>query len=760
MEANGDLCSDQLNETFNQNLDNIVGQKFHRCPSFASRPTVSAELADYSELDIEGSHTACLGATEMAAAMLSRKDDSLMFQTPELRFLRSATSYEPKHKLCDFYQCPDQLVGSSRDFDHFTGRLQMGTSLYSVSNAGNMSQEAQKLSMLSSDSDAWTSRGDSYSDVTPKKKGRRASASPLTPETSLRPQRSTANRRLSEASFFHGNIGDSEHNTFSATASPSAWSSPTQSGSRSMICSEESSDASDTVAVVVSGEESKETVEPSESRTDGPCTSSDLALSAMSLQKKDKLCLVCGDKALGYNFNAVSCESCKAFFRRNAHKNIRGRCEGKCEVTVESRSFCKRCRLAKCFTVGMRKDMILNDEQKKQRKQKIIINKLRRQGQLPPQDTYSASAKDLLTPVRALISRESEKRHPCFDSSKHSCVEIKQEVLDLSSSPVGASQYPYSNLDKLGYQSGKRTPVPYSPGSPEVVVTFPQWRDSNESTIAAIEKLADPDRNLIHEVLKAMEASSFLALSQTSMKMMPSNPEEFINMAELFVRKVIKVAKNIASFRQLNKEDQMSLLKGSVVDIMMLRSAVNYDPFTESWSLNTKGCISQGSSQAHGERISADILKMGTPETKQLFMTYSKFIKSLMSTIHGDLVVLKVLILMSLFSADRMPMVDHHRVQEIQETYGRVLEEYLNHKFNNEATLFARIIMKLTDLRNINEVHSKMLLRMKVDEFEPLLLEIFDLPTDMEGGFLGNNRDGVKSDEVSSSSFSRSSSVS
>ena len=35
---------------------------------------------------------------------------------------------------------------------------------------------------------------------------------------------------------------------------------------------------------------------------------------------KHKVCLVCGDKALGYNFNAISCESCKAFFRRNAFR--------------------------------------------------------------------------------------------------------------------------------------------------------------------------------------------------------------------------------------------------------------------------------------------------------------------------------------------------------------------------------------------------------------------------------------------------------
>lgn len=42
--------------------------------------------------------------------------------------------------------------------------------------------------------------------------------------------------------------------------------------------------------------------------------------------KEDKVCGVCGDRALGYNFDAISCESCKAFFRRNAFKGVVGLC--------------------------------------------------------------------------------------------------------------------------------------------------------------------------------------------------------------------------------------------------------------------------------------------------------------------------------------------------------------------------------------------------------------------------------------------------
>ena len=40
--------------------------------------------------------------------------------------------------------------------------------------------------------------------------------------------------------------------------------------------------------------------------------------SAAAAAAAGKVCAVCGDKALGFNFGAMTCESCKAFFRRNA----------------------------------------------------------------------------------------------------------------------------------------------------------------------------------------------------------------------------------------------------------------------------------------------------------------------------------------------------------------------------------------------------------------------------------------------------------
>uniref|UniRef100_A0A336K580 CSON000745 protein n=1 Tax=Culicoides sonorensis TaxID=179676 RepID=A0A336K580_CULSO len=97
-------------------------------------------------------------------------------------------------------------------------------------------------------------------------------------------------------------------------------------------------------------------------------------------QSRGRTCQVCGDKALGYNFNAVTCESCKAFFRRNALTKKEFTCpfNQNCEITVVTRRFCQKCRLARCFEIGMKKEYIMSEVEKVEKRKKIEMNRAKR----------------------------------------------------------------------------------------------------------------------------------------------------------------------------------------------------------------------------------------------------------------------------------------------------------------------------------------------------------------------------------------------
>uniref|UniRef100_A0A8B9PDM6 Uncharacterized protein n=1 Tax=Apteryx owenii TaxID=8824 RepID=A0A8B9PDM6_APTOW len=92
--------------------------------------------------------------------------------------------------------------------------------------------------------------------------------------------------------------------------------------------------------------------------------------SSLRMKGQEELCVVCGDKASGYHYNALTCEGCKGFFRRSITKNAVYRCKngGHCEMDMYMRRKCQECRLKKCKAVGMLAECLLTEVQCKSKR--------------------------------------------------------------------------------------------------------------------------------------------------------------------------------------------------------------------------------------------------------------------------------------------------------------------------------------------------------------------------------------------------------
>uniref|UniRef100_A0A8C7HEL1 Nuclear receptor subfamily 2, group C, member 1 n=1 Tax=Oncorhynchus kisutch TaxID=8019 RepID=A0A8C7HEL1_ONCKI len=71
-------------------------------------------------------------------------------------------------------------------------------------------------------------------------------------------------------------------------------------------------------------------------------------------------CVVCGDRASGRHYGAVSCEGCKGFFKRSIRKNLVYTCRGsgECVINKHHRNRCQYCRLQRCMFLGMKQDSV------------------------------------------------------------------------------------------------------------------------------------------------------------------------------------------------------------------------------------------------------------------------------------------------------------------------------------------------------------------------------------------------------------------
>ncbi|KAG8435890.1 hypothetical protein GDO86_007112 [Hymenochirus boettgeri] len=74
-------------------------------------------------------------------------------------------------------------------------------------------------------------------------------------------------------------------------------------------------------------------------------------------------CVVCGDKASGRHYGAVSCEGCKGFFKRSVRKSLSYSCRSNqdCVINKHHRNRCQFCRLKKCLEMGMKMESVQSE---------------------------------------------------------------------------------------------------------------------------------------------------------------------------------------------------------------------------------------------------------------------------------------------------------------------------------------------------------------------------------------------------------------
>ncbi|CAF4538086.1 unnamed protein product [Rotaria sp. Silwood2] len=121
---------------------------------------------------------------------------------------------------------------------------------------------------------------------------------------------------------------------------------------------------------------------------------------------KTSVCLVCGDKARIINYGALSCASCKTFFRRHGFRIEEVEpCQfnGSCEITTQSRRVCSACRLAKCLIIGMSRDLIRKEDLSERHLFSTIKNK-QSIIQQPRMPSFSLHTLDLLNRDRSSLT--------------------------------------------------------------------------------------------------------------------------------------------------------------------------------------------------------------------------------------------------------------------------------------------------------------------------------------------------------------------
>ncbi|NXB83956.1 VDR protein, partial [Vidua chalybeata] len=397
-----------------------------------------------------------------------------------------------------------------------------------------------------------------------------------------------------------------------------------------------------------------------------------------------RICGVCGDRATGFHFNAMTCEGCKGSFRKPGPRCCRGK-----------KGFC---RWQKGFCRGW----------------------ARHPGAVPIPNSAPFSFPVILTDEEVQRKREMilkrKEEEALRESLKPKLSEEQQKVIDVLLEAHRKTYDPtYADFTKF------RPPVrshPSSRGATKSSSLLTQ--DLRPARRAPPERFpradsAEPPPFPSLALREEQDESSSVNLEFSQLSMLP----HLADLVSYSIQKVIGFAKMIPGFRDLSVEDQIVLLKCSAMEVIMLRSNESFTLEDMSWTCGSsdfKYRVSDVTQAGH----SMDLLE---PLVK-----FQVGLKKL--NLHEEEHVL--LMAICILSPDRPGVREPLRVEALQERLSEVLQSYIRarHAAPGGRLLYAKMIQKLADLRSLNEEHSRQYRCLSFQpehsmQLTPLLLEVF-----------------------------------
>ncbi|XP_056430296.1 nuclear receptor subfamily 2 group C member 1 isoform X2 [Hyla sarda] len=442
------------------------------------------------------------------------------------------------------------------------------------------------------------------------------------------------------------------------------------------------------------------------------------------------LCVVCGDKASGRHYGAVTCEGCKGFFKRSIRKNLVYTCRGSkdCVINKHYRNRCQYCRLQRCIALGMKQDSV-------QCERKPIEVAREKSSNCAASTEKIYIRKDLRSPLAATTTFVTDNKpvrsNNFLDSGMLVNIQssgIKTEPMLISHEKVEASQGDLSTLanvvtslanfskSKEMSQSSTELSIVESLSNGDASLSeLTQDNQSNNEVTRAFDTLAkalNPSESSSQDSSENIESSSSLfqdigvvemegpLLSDThiSFKLtMPSPMPEYLNVhyicesASRLLFLSMHWARSIPSFQALGQEVNISLVKACWNELFSLGLAQC------SQVMNVSTILTAFVNHLHGmqhDKLSGDKLKLVMDHIFKLQDFCNSMVK--LGLDGYEYAYLKAIVL---FSPDHPGLETPSHIEKLQEKAYMEFQDYVTKTYPDDTYRLSRLLLRLPALR-------------------------------------------------------------